>query len=232
MRENGDVDCEYRLMGTGWDYRFAVFDARRHHRRTIRVAGFDYRDNGSYFVTVCTHDRDCLFGDIRNGVAELNEIGRVVADCLEQIPSHYPGIAIHASVVMPNHVHALLHIGDAPSNGGGRGVIPNHAHTSLPIGDVPPGDGRGTACRAPTATTVDGSPRSFGKPQSRSLSTVIGAFKSACTKRIRESCGFHGSVWQRNFHEHIVRDSDEYERIERYIRNNPAKWPRDRNTIR
>ncbi len=169
-----------------------------------RLAGFDYRDCGTYFVTICTRNRERLFGRIQNHTMECNDNGRIAMDCIERIADHFPGVTIDASVVMPDHLHVLLH-----------------------IGDIQPRGGRRMACHAPNETTVEGATRSFGKPQSRSLSTIVGAFKSAVTKRIRESCGYDGAVWQRNFHEHIVRDSDECERIKRYIRNNPANWRDD-----
>jgi putative transposase len=219
-----------------------MFDARRHHRRSIRLAGFDYRNPATYFVTMCTHNREHVFGEIRNGMMGLNENGRIVMDCIQQISHHFPGVTIDTFIAMPDHVHVLLHIDDAPSGDGPTTFTP--AQTPMNIGDIPSRNGRGTACRAPTATTIndassplrkptqpslsvttiDGAARSFGKPQPRSLSTIVGALKSAVTKRINESRGSDGTVWQRNFHEHIVRSEEECNRIRAYIRNNPRNW--------
>lgn len=87
---------------------------REHDRQSIRAPGFDYRDPGTYFVTICTQNREHLFGEIRQGVMELSEMGRIVIDCIERIPRHFPGITIDTYVVMPNHVHILVHIDDPP----------------------------------------------------------------------------------------------------------------------
>ncbi len=179
---------------------------RDHHRRSIRNPGFDYRNNATYFVTICTHQREHLFGDIRHGIMGLSDMGCVVVDELLKTTIIRPYVHVDTWIVMPNHIHGLIHIDS---------MDPSH------------NDGRGMARHAPTTIAIDGSIRSFGKPQSRSLSSVVGSFKSAVTKRINEIRGSTDPVWQRNFHEHIVRSQDELDRIRAYIRNNPTNWPSD-----
>lgn len=79
-----------------------------HHRRSIRLKDYDYTQNGAYFVTICTHEKRCIFGQVVDGVMSLNEWGRVVQSCWDEIPVHYPMVELDAFVVMPNHVHGVV----------------------------------------------------------------------------------------------------------------------------
>src|SRR5689334_19880639 len=79
-------------------------------RKPLRLSHFDYATPGSYFVTVCTRDRACIFGAIRDGIVDLSEIGRIVAQVWQDLPSHYPNFGLDAFVVMPNHIHGVLFI--------------------------------------------------------------------------------------------------------------------------
>ncbi len=169
------------------------FDLNRHHRHSMRLQGFDYTQEGAYFVTACLQDRACLFGDISDGKMILNDAGLMAEKCWNEIPAHFPHIELDEFVVMPNHIH---------------GIIVLH-------------DGRGTACRAPTAER-------FGKPVAGSLSTVIRSFKSAVTKCFNESRNVSGHrIWQRNYYEHIIRDDASLNLIRQYIIENPSRWAED-----
>jgi len=88
----------------------SAFNPRIHHRRSVRLADRDYR-RGTYFVTICTQDRSCLLGDVVSGVMHLNDAGAVVVECLQAITG-YQHVTLDAFVVMPNHVHALLILGE------------------------------------------------------------------------------------------------------------------------
>lgn len=85
-----------------------VYDPFRHHRRSIRLAGYDYTTSGVYFVTCCTRNRECVFGDVIDGAMEINALGRVVVDTWNALPSHYPDIILDEMQLMPNHLHANL----------------------------------------------------------------------------------------------------------------------------
>jgi REP element-mobilizing transposase RayT len=111
------------------------YDPQRHHRRSIRLKGYDYAQAGAYFLTVCTKDRACLFGDIVDGLMVLNVAGRVVDECWKAIPSHFSYVELDAFVVMPNHIHGVLRI-DAV---GAKNVSPlpsRRLGTSNTIGSV------------------------------------------------------------------------------------------------
>ncbi len=83
----------------------------RPNRKTIRLQAYDYRSKGCYHVTICSRQREHLFGEVANGVMRLNALGRVVEQGIAGIPSHFPEAEVIAHVVMPNHVHMLLGLG-------------------------------------------------------------------------------------------------------------------------
>jgi putative transposase len=84
------------------------YDPDKHHRRSIRLKEYDYAQPGAYFVTVCTRDRECLFGHVVNGEMHLNDAGEIARRCWEDIPHHFPLVELDAFAVMPNHVHGII----------------------------------------------------------------------------------------------------------------------------
>jgi putative transposase len=90
------------------------FDPESHHRRSIRLKGYDYTTVGGYFVTICTAKREHLFGAIENADMKLNSFGRIVHDHWHNLPSHYPTIMLDEFVIMPNHIHGIIFLADKP----------------------------------------------------------------------------------------------------------------------
>jgi hypothetical protein len=179
-------------------------------RKTYRISSTrarwsDYKD-GMYFVTVCTAGMNCYFGDILDGKMHLNEIGAIVQQNIEQVMIHYPYVQIPLYVVMPNHFHAIVII-DGDSKGC-RDIVCN-VSTSVSIADK---KGKNEKM-------------SQISPQRGSLATVIRGIKSATTRYANA----HGILfaWQARFHDRIIRNSDECNRIAEYIENNPSKWDCD-----
>ena len=80
-------------------------------RRSLRLPEYDYSTPGAYFVTICTRDRLCVFGQISDACMALSPPGKIAEACLKAIPQHFPAVTLDHSVVMPNHVHAVLFIG-------------------------------------------------------------------------------------------------------------------------
>jgi len=80
----------------------------KHHRRSIRLSGFDYSQNGAYFITVCTQNRDCVFGAIEDGNMGLNAYGQIVSNVWRDLPEHYFHVRSDQFVVMPNHIHGIM----------------------------------------------------------------------------------------------------------------------------
>jgi len=93
-------------------------DKRR--RRSIRLRDYDYSQPGAYFATICTKDRQCLFGDVIGGEMRLNEFGQIVEYCWEWLENQYEYVELDAYVVMPNHLHGIILIMDDRRRGGSR----------------------------------------------------------------------------------------------------------------
>ena len=87
---------------------------KKPRRRSIRLQGFDYTQQGAFFVTICTENRGCLFGEIVNCGMRLNDAGRVALLVWEDIPVHFPHVELDATVVMPNHLHGVIVIASDP----------------------------------------------------------------------------------------------------------------------
>jgi putative transposase len=90
------------------------YDPDRHHRRSIRLQGYDYARAGAYSVTVCVHNRECLLSEIVNGEVRLTEIGQIVIRAWDDLPLRFPGVELDTFVVMPNHIHGIIVIEDRP----------------------------------------------------------------------------------------------------------------------
>ena len=187
----------------------------RWHRKSIRNKNHDYAGDGMYFVTICARKKQHLFGKIINGSMRLNEMGKIVATCWKEIPHHFPFVTLDMFVVMPNHVHGIIQLNvvgasDKPDPnvvGARHAIDPNVV---------------GATHASPLQKTRPGG------PIPKYLGSIIGAFKSAATKRINalEPNG-SGTWWQRNFYEHIIHDPDDLRRVQRYIRDNPEHWEWD-----
>jgi len=151
-------------------------------RKSNRLKKYNYSQCGAYFITICTKNKELLFGEISAGKMMLNECGIIVDNEINNISSHYDYIEICHHVVMPNHVHLIIEI----------------CATA------------GAASGAPT----DENPKAIGN--------VVRGYKSGISRLI----GF--SPWQRNYHDHIIRNEQEYIRIAEYIETNPEKWQYDK----
>ena len=234
---------------------------------SARLAGWDYRNAAAYFVTICTSNREMFFGDIKDGVIHLSEAGKVANECWIDIPNHFPFVRLDAHVVMPNHVHGILVIGDhtapvvAGTLGGGvvgtldcgvvDGTLGDNVVETLGYGviDGTLGDNVETLqCNVSTDPTnptdqpdtphqphqPDQPINPGGKnefmasisPKPGSLSTIIRSYKSAVTKLVHPTISYF--QWQSRFHDHIIRNDEEYQRIAQYIENNPAVWHEDK----
>jgi REP element-mobilizing transposase RayT len=103
-----------------------TFDPQKHHRRSIRLKGYDYASPGAYFVTIVTRQREYLFGEIINGKMQLNEIGKLVEHAWKNLPNHYSNVELGTFCIMPNHVHGITVLIDTNAGAGhvGAGLRP------------------------------------------------------------------------------------------------------------
>ena len=115
------------------------YNAGIHRRHSIRLQGYDYAQEGAYLVTVCTRDRECLFGEIINGEMRLSAAGEMVAAVWNDLPRRFPQVELDAFIIMPNHIHGILCI--APV--GAQFIAPNPDTAPNP-------DNQGAMNRAPT----------------------------------------------------------------------------------
>jgi REP element-mobilizing transposase RayT len=102
--------------------RSSKFDPQKHHRRSIRLKGYDDSQQGAYYVTIVTYHRGCLFGEIVNEEMILNKFDKIADECWLAIPEHFPCVELGAYVIMPNHVHGIIVIRD----GRARYIVPYH----------------------------------------------------------------------------------------------------------
>lgn len=174
-----------------------AFNPEKHHRRSTRLSSWDYSWPWWYYVTICTYDRRCLFGEIVDDKMQLNEIGEVVREEWMRTPIIRPESELDDFVIMPNHMHGIVIIDDSSKSGVGA------IHES------------------PLRRTVD-------QRRQMTLSKVIGRFKMNSAKRINLTRGTSGiPLWQRGFHDHIIRNDADLHRIRTYIAKNTLQWALD-----
>ena len=183
------------------------YDPEKHHRRSIRLKGYDYAQEGVYFVTVCTQNRACLVGAVADGEMQLNNAGQIAKAAWDDMPARFPSVRLDAFIVMPNHVHGIIIVGaqfiappkTPPTNVGAQFIVPPDG-----FGATNPG----VMNYAPT------------------LGDMVRAYKAASTRLIRQA-GTPDFAWQRNYYEHVIREEESLNRIRQYILDNPARWEFD-----
>lgn len=179
---------------------------------SARAIWHDY-DGGIYFITICTKYREHFFGEIRDGEMVLSEIGGYAAEQFQNVSTHYPYAEIPLFTIMPNHVHAIVVVSacrDVACNVSSK--EPNHSE-----GDV--------ARYVSTNETEKAEHMAERSPKRGSLAVIIRGIKSAVTHFANENNLYFS--WQPRFHDHIVRDTPEMNRIADYIENNVANWKDD-----
>ena len=187
------------------------------HRHSIRLTGYDYTQNGCYFLTICTRNRECLFGEIQNAEMFLSNIGEKVKDCWQEIPNHFPQIVLHEYVIMPNHVHGIIEINNPQSTGANMDICTDIVTIGANVVGVGTNAvGVGANNYSPLRT-----PQSRPNGTSRTVGSVVRGFKIGVTKQM----GF--SPWQRNYYEHVIRNDESYQNIVQYMAQNPLKWEVD-----
>ena len=235
------------------EYNKPRYNPKIHHRRSIRLKGYDYSQAGLYFITICSQNRICRFGEIvvvgvplvgtqtNTATMILNHAGKMVEDEWLALVDRFPNMVLHEYIIMPNHFHCILEIVGVPLVGTQNvGACSGHPNvTGRPQGYAPTGSPRNdgeTTTGTPRidAETTTGSQNDDGIPKNKTIGDMMDAFKSITTvEYIRgvKSKGwdrFKGKIWQRNYYEHIIRDEQSYLTISDYIIKNPEKWKEDK----
>jgi len=176
-------------------------------RKSQRKKDYDYSQPGYYAVTLCTQGRSCLFGTINDDDMQLNDAGRMISETWHEIPDHYPCIELDVMQIMPNHLHGIIVVRE--------------------VGTDP--------CVCPNPGTENGQTRGSVPTGCLSLSDVIKQFKTLTTRRYIEGVNNHGwyalsgKLWQRSYHDRIIRNETELNKFRTYICNNPREWYADEN---
>jgi REP element-mobilizing transposase RayT len=184
-------------------------------RRSIRLPGYDYSRPGAYFVTICTQNRECLFGQITNGQMILNHAGQGVGKWFHELENKFPDIRCDEYIIMPNHVHFIvINVGAdlrvCPDNGQSHRIAPTNPWNCI--------------------MTDKSSGEHTGSP----LHVVVQWFKTMTTNEYIRGVKqygwprFDGKLWPRNYYEHIIRNDNDLSHIREYIVNNPSTWEGDR----
>lgn len=184
---------------------------------SARLQNWDYGANAMYFVTICTQDREHFFGEIMDGKMELSEIGIIIETEWLKTLEIRPDMNLQMGefVVMPNHFHAIIIIGENEYN------LQRGAQYGAQRGAEYCTD----AMHRVSTPNADATKNKFG-PQSKNLASIIRGFKSAVTISARK---IHADfAWQSRFHDHIIRNDESFQRISNYIINNPSKWIDDK----
>ncbi|CAG0978942.1 hypothetical protein ANAEL_01627 [Anaerolineales bacterium] len=217
------------------------FDPRIHHRRSIRLKGYDYRQAGGYFVTMVTQGRDMLFGEVVNGEMVLNDAGEMIVRWWLELPNKFPNVNVDIFVVMPNHFHGIIFITDGTNNSMTADIVGDDPRVVPGLGDNGGGEYGGEHGGSPQRTvsrqSTDSS-RRMDSPRQRSnapLSQMIQWFKTMTTNEYIRGVKnldwkpFNGKVWLRDYYEHIIRNQSAADRIAHYIESNPARWEKDKD---
>lgn len=207
-----------------------------------RLKNWDYRKNGAYFITICTGNREHFFGEIvseNENKIQLNEIGKLANEFWAKIPEHFPFIELGNFVVMPNHVHGilimnktnvdvetlqcnvLLNNGTTLQSNDGMTFDPiENQHSVETLRKTLPGNvsTAGNGMRNEQMAKIS--------PKQGSISAILRSYKSVVTKHARY---IHADFsWQERFHDHIIQNSESFERIQNYIENNITNWKEDK----
>jgi putative transposase len=179
------------------------YNSDSHHRRSIRLQGFDYTQVGAYFVTICVQDKCLLFGEMNGEEVDMNDAGRMVDSWWTRLTSKFTAVELDEYVIMPNHFHGIIAIVGA---------------------DL-------CVCPEPNEDAHGGAP--LRQINDAPISRIIQWFKSITTHEYANGVRdqgwppFRGRLWQRNYYEHVIRNEDELNRARKYIIENPMKWAAD-----
>lgn len=184
-----------------------TYNPHVHHRQSIRLKGYDYTQTGAYFVTICTYQRNCLFGEIVDGEMKLNISGEIAKSSWLSITRHFANVELDEFVIMPNHLHGIIIIveNEVKQDFSENQNLPSQCFDNIGIKSV----------------KINGT-------QSQSLAAIIQNYKSVSSRKINQIHQAKGNViWQRNYYEHIIRNAEVFNQIHQYILNNPINWQTD-----
>lgn len=181
-------------------------------RKFIRLKGYDYRWPGAYFITICTAGKKHYFGSIKDGRVSLSQVGLIVEKCWLTLPKSFHNVRLDTYVIMPNHIHGIIILVDDEEHCRGE-AFANQL----------------SAVHSIIAANASPDPHFAIGTLSGSISAIIQSFKANTSRRINAVNGTRGgTLWQRNYYEHIIRSEQSLDEIREYTLGNPWNWSSDR----
>jgi putative transposase len=226
----------------------SFYNPEIHHRKSIRLKGYDYSQEGLYFITICCQDRKHRFGEVilnNDGIADmqLSPVGQIAYDEWYNTAKIRPNIELGAFVVMPNHIHGIIHITRRVELHSTK--IELHStkielhSTKIELHSTNI-ELHSTKIDSPSINRIDDEFESnkFDSEKkvecnstlrgpTQTIGAIVRGYKSSVTKQSK-ILGVYEKIWQRNYYEHIIRDENSYKRIAEYIVNNPSNWIQDK----
>jgi len=203
-----------------------------HHRRSMRLKGYNYAQKGSYFITINCKNRIPLLGEIIDRKMVLSDFGHIAFKEWLRTPEVRPNTELGAFVIMPDHIHGIIIIREDVSGW----IYPAELHDLNDFSDRgvlhPPrsADKDQGGCNTPRSLS-DSSRQSFLSP-SQTLGAILRGYMGTVTSQINKLRNMPGEkIWQRNYHDHIIRNKWDYHRISRYMINNPLHWENDKRKM-
>ncbi len=209
------------------------YDPQIHHRRSIRLKGYDYTQPGAYFVTLCTFQREEIFGTVVGDEIQLSSLGKIVQTEWFRSAEIRKEIRLFEDefIMMPNHIHGIVWIVENETVGA-DGVRPD-INPGISTGSnpdvrpvIPPDTINAGIRHAEGAYHAEGTRRVPLRRAPRSLSSFIAGFKASVTSRAGRELN-DANIWQRNYYEHVIRNENELKNIWDYIDTNPLRWQED-----
>ena len=206
-----------------------TYNPKIHHRRSIRLKGYDYSKAGLYFITICVKNHQCLFGNIVENKIILNDAGYMVEKWYYELENKYPDKKCREMIVMPNHFHCIVE---------NTKIMNKHGMSIRDVNGTTIRDAHvGTSLRGRQKTNEPILKPQYGinnKKYTATIGDTMDWFKTMTTNEYIRGVKnynwkrFDEKLWQRNYWEHIIRNDAEYKRIANYINENPAKWVDDK----
>ncbi len=195
-----------------------IYNPEIHKRKSIRLKGYDYSCADLYFITICTKNKEPLFGDIDNAKMIFSDGGNIAQRCWQDIPKHYPETKLYEYIIMPNHVHGIIQITN--ENVGACPRVQRRVQNFEPFHNK-------TLQHDSPKNNHPSKANQYQKVIPKSIGSIIRGFKIGVTKWFRQNTEIH-SIWQRGFYERIIRNEQAYFKISEYINDNPLTWQKDR----
>lgn len=234
------------------------FNQSKHHRRSIRLKGYDYSTAGLYFITLNCQNRINRFGEVINEEMELNEYGKIAHEEWIKLADRFPNFELDTFQIMPNHMHGIISL----TNNYAFDTIENNNETTVErLNEATVENDNKATIKKLNETTVENDNKAIvgagftpalllsqndidenhfdlratarvAPTESASISKIIGAYKSlvanACLNIFKSKNEQMGKFWQRDYYDIIIRNEQSYKQISNYIENNPRNWKKDK----